>query len=443
MSGSERLSGVLHELEARDLVAQISDRDALTDHLAGGSRTVYCGFDPTADSLHVGNLIPLFALARFQRAGHRPIVLIGGATGLIGDPSFKSTERVLNEPEVVASWVGKIRKQVSKFVDLEGNNAALVVDNLDWTRELDVITFLRDIGKHFSVNAMMQKESVRERLTQENVGLSFTEFSYMILQAMDFMELARRHGCTVQLGGSDQWGNITAGLDLVRRMLRQESFALTLRLLTKSDGTKFGKTEAGSIWLDADKTSPYAFHQFWLNSPDAGVDHLLKYFTFLDVGEIDDIERATRQAPEKRAAQRRLADEVTRLVHGESALDSVTRISRALFSDELRIRELTQHDLQQLERDGLPVTPIRSNDQQTGEQEGEQTVAAFIADAQLAPSRGAARKLLQSKGITINGEIVTNEAALLTRANALFGRYHLVRRGKKHWHLGVHRTRAD
>jgi len=418
---------VLAELESRQLIAQISDREGLESHLGQSSRTVYCGFDPTADSLHIGNLVPLLTLARFQRAGHRPIALVGGATGLIGDPSFKQNERALNERDVVAHWVECIRHQVSRFLDLEGNNAGLVVNNLEWTRDLDVITFLRDIGKHFSVNAMMQKESVRARIAQDNAGISFTEFSYMILQSMDFMELARRYGCTLQVGGSDQWGNITSGLDLVRRTLAREAFALTVPLVTKADGTKFGKTESGSVWLDPSKTSPYSFYQFWLNAADADVERFLKCFTFVEVDEISELSRLAKVEPQKRAAQRRLAEEVTRLVHGDSAVASAERIGRALFSEELH--HLTVEDLMQLQTDGMPVTRI---------DEAENGLLAFLANARLAQSRGAARKLIQSRGVSVNGVVIGDEAFAMTRATALFGRFHLVRRGKKHWHLGVH-----
>jgi tyrosyl-tRNA synthetase len=418
---------ILEELERRKLVAQVSDPVALAGHLAGGSRTVYCGFDPTADSLHIGSLVPLLTLARFQRAGHRPIALVGGATGLIGDPSFKQSERALNAREVVAHWVERIRDQVGHFLDLSGNNAALVVDNLEWTREMDVITFLRDVGKHFSVNAMLHKESIHARLTQPNAGISFTEFSYIVLQSMDYMELARRHGCTLQIGGSDQWGNITSGLDLIRRTLGTDAHALTLPLVTKADGTKFGKTETGSIWLDAKKTSPYSFFQFWLNTADDDLARFLSFFTFVDVEEIAEIVEESRRAPERRLGQRRLADEITRDVHGAGAVASAERIGRALFGDE--IHALTYDDLEQLRIDGLPVTPVDEN---------EPGVLAWMSSAGLAPSRGAARKLIQSRGVSANGEVIVDDAQKLERGSALFGRFHLVRKGKKTWHLAVH-----
>ncbi|MDA9035244.1 tyrosine--tRNA ligase, partial [bacterium] len=263
---------------------QASAQDELQEHLAGQCRTVYCGFDPTADSLHIGSLVPLLALKRFQLAGHRPIALAGGATGMIGDPSFKARERKLNSLEVTAEWTEKIRVQLSRFIDFDcGENAALVVNNLDWTADKGMLTFLRDIGKHFSVNAMIQKESVKQRIEREGEGISYTEFSYMILQAYDFAMLNQMHDCTLQIGGSDQWGNITAGIDLTRRLNQQQVFGLTLPLVTKADGGKFGKTEEGTIWLDPARTSTYAFYQFWINTADADVYKFLNYFTFLDV----------------------------------------------------------------------------------------------------------------------------------------------------------------
>ena len=280
---------LLADLRARGLVFQVAGEDALENWLSAESRTLYCGFDPTADSLHIGSLVPLLVLRRFQEAGHRPIALVGGATGLIGDPSFKAAERQLNTPEVVAAWVDRIRQQVSQFIDFDGAAPALVVNNLDWTEGLDVLSFLRDVGKHFSVNNMIGKESVKQRLDREGAGISFTEFSYMILQSLDFAELFRQYGCGLQIGGSDQWGNITGGIDLTRRLHGEQVFGLTLPLVTKADGTKFGKTESGTIWLDGAKTSPYAFYQFWLGTADADVYRFLRYFTFLPIDEIADI----------------------------------------------------------------------------------------------------------------------------------------------------------
>ena len=283
-------SDIIGDLESRALISMLAGGEELKSHLATGCRTVYCGFDPTAESLHIGNMVPLLALKRFQLAGHQPIALVGGATGMIGDPSFKDTERKLKTVEVVEEWVDRIKPQLSQFLDFDsGRNAANLVNNLVWTKDFDVLRFLRDIGKHFSVNSMIQKESVKQRIEREGEGISYTEFSYMILQSFDFSELNKRYGCTVQIGGSDQWGNITSGIDLTRRLNQQQVYGVTLPLITKSDGTKFGKTESGTIWMDSEKTSPYAFYQFWLNTADADVYKFLKYFTFLSGDEIDEI----------------------------------------------------------------------------------------------------------------------------------------------------------
>jgi tyrosyl-tRNA synthetase len=421
-------SSPIADLEQRSLIAQISDRAGLDTHLSSGSRTVYCGFDPTADSLHIGNLVPLLLLRRFQLYGHRPIALVGGATGLIGDPSFKGNERALNDRSIVEDWVARLREQVARFVDLSGNNAGIVVDNLDWTRNLDVITFLRDVGKHFSVNAMMQKDSVRLRLTQAEVGISFTEFSYMLLQSMDFAELAKRFGCTVQVGGSDQWGNITSGMDLVRRTQGKETFALTVPLITKADGSKFGKTESGTIWLDPKRTSPFAFYQFWLNTADADCTRYLGAFTFVDAEEIQQLTVSLQTSPERREAQRRLAEEVTRLVHGDEGVVSAQRISAALF--EGGVTTLTLSDFRQLQLDGMPSGYV--DEQEAG-------LLAVLASSPLAQSRSAARKLVESGAIQINGRAVKETETVLSITNALHRQYHLIRRGKKAWYLVVHR----
>jgi tyrosyl-tRNA synthetase len=320
----------------------------------------------------------------------------------------------------------RIRAQVSRFVDMSGNNGAIVVDNLDWTGNLDVITFLRDVGKHFSVNAMMQKESVRARLTQAESGISFTEFSYMLLQAMDYVELCKRFKCTVQIGGSDQWGNITAGMDLVRRSLRTECFALTVPLITKSDGTKFGKTESGSVWLDGAKTSPYAFYQFWLNTADADVIRFLAVFTFIGLDELAALRESVATNPGQREAQKRLARDATALVHGEAGLVSAERISDALFGN--RVHELTESDFEQLRRDGMPNGAIGEREQ----------LVAVLAASGLATSRGAARKLIQSKSVHVNGSEIDDCEAVLSRETALHRRFHLIKRGKKVWHLATH-----
>lgn len=422
---------LIEELNERELIAQVSDMEALRQHLETGSRTLYCGFDPTADSLHIGNLVPLLTLRRFQLGGHRPILLLGGATGLIGDPSGRSDERNLNSGEVVAGWVERIRRQVEGFVDFSGGNGAVIVNNLDWTADLPVIAFLRDVGKHFSVNTMIQRESVKSRLDRDEAGISYTEFSYMLLQAMDYLELAERYDCSLQIGGSDQWGNIVSGMDLVRRKLKKEAFALTLPLVTKADGTKFGKTAAGAVWIDPDRTSPYSFYQFWLNTADADVVRFLQVFTFLPLERIAQLAEAAREAPERREAQQALAEEVTSLVHGDSSLESARRISRCLFQGD--IRGLTEADLNQLQQDGIQCTVTR---------EERPGLLAVLADAGLAPSRSAARKLLQGGGVSVNGVVQEHPEAELDWGQALFGRYFLVRRGKKNWHLLARRKES-
>ena len=346
-------SNLLNDLQARGLIAQTTGGESLADYLNSGARTLYSGFDPTADSLHIGHLVPLLALKRFQIAGHKPIALVGGATGLVGDPSFKAQERKLNTPDVVAGWADRLKQQVSRFIDFDcGGNAAAVVNNLDWVGQMDVLTFLRDVGKHFSINNMINKESVKQRIEREGEGISFTEFTYMLLQSLDFAELYQRYNCTLQIGGSDQWGNITGGIDLTRRLHGGHVYGLTMPLVTKADGTKFGKTESGTVWLDPSKTSPYAFYQFWLNTADADVYKFLRYFTFINLSEINDIEEADRSRDAKPEAQRILAEEMTRLVHGDSGLLAAQRITQALFNDDLH--GLGQNDFEQLRLDGLP-----------------------------------------------------------------------------------------
>jgi tyrosyl-tRNA synthetase len=427
------VGGLVSELQARGLVSQLAGEQELVDHLETGSRTVYCGFDPTADSLHIGSLVPLLALRRFQLAGHKPIALVGGATGLIGDPSFKAEERKLNTPDVVANWVERLKSQVSRFIDFDaGATSAEVVNNYDWMAGMSVLDFLRDIGKHFSINAMIQKESVKQRIDREGSGISFTEFSYMILQSLDFAELYKRHDCTVQIGGSDQWGNITGGIDLTRRLHRQQVYGLTLPLVTKADGTKFGKTESGTVWLDPTKTSPYAFYQFWLNTADADVYKFLRYFTFLDLAAINDIERADSELQGRRSAQGILAKEVTTLIHGEAGVLAAKRISQALFSGD--ISQLTPNDLAQLALDGLPVHEV------TAEQG---LLADLLVDAGLAVTPrgevtlGQARKFIQEGAIQVNGVKVSSVAAEMSPKDALYGKYHLLRRGKKQFSLLV------
>lgn len=426
---------LLNDLQARGLIAQMTAEDELKKHLDGGSRTLYCGFDPTADSLHLGHLVPLLVLKRFQDAGHNPIALVGGATGLIGDPSFKAAERQLNTSDIVASWAEKIRGQVSQFVKFDDvPNPARVVNNLDWAGEMSVLDFLRDIGKHFSVNAMINKESVQQRLNREGAGISFTEFSYALLQGMDFAELNRAYDCTLQVGGSDQWGNIVGGIDLSRRQNQSQTFGLTVPLVTKSDGTKFGKTESGAVWLDSTKTSQYAFYQFWMNTADADVYKFLKFFTFLGLAEIDAIEKADKESGGKPQAQSILAREATKLVHGEEGLQAAERITNALFSGEAD--QLSEQDLEQIQLDGLPSSSL------VGIDLTETPLTSLMADAGLAASGKQVKDALQRNSVFVNGVakgVNDNMAVsdIFTAENGYFGKYFLVKLGKKKHHLFV------
>ncbi len=416
---------IIGDLDNRGLITQLAGGDELKTHLSEASRKVYVGFDPTSDSLHIGSLVPLLALKRFQLAGHTPIALVGGATGMIGDPSFKETERALNSTDVVAQWVDRLKPQLGQFLDFDaGANSALLVNNLDWTQGYDVLGFLRDIGKHFSVNAMIQKESVKQRIEREGAGISFTEFSYMILQSYDFAELNRRFDCTVQLGGSDQWGNITGGIDLTRRLHQQQVYGLTMPLVTKADGSKFGKTESGTIWISPEKTSPYAFYQFWLNTADADIYKFLKYFTFLDVSEIDAIEISDGESNSKPEAQGILANAATQLVHGDDGVAAARRISEALFSGELS--RLTEEDLQQLELDGLPSSTFEST---------EANIVEVLVTTGLAKSNKMAREFIGNNAVSVNGQIVNSVDFQLNAENAMNGKFFVLKRGKKLFHL--------
>jgi tyrosyl-tRNA synthetase len=423
----------LQELQDRGLIAQTTGGDALAEHLNSASRTLYCGFDPTADSLHIGSLVPLLMLKRFQLAGHKPIALVGGATGLIGDPSFKAQERKLNTPDVVASWVDKLRTQVSRFIDFDASpTSAEVVNNLDWVGKIDVLSFLRDVGKHFSINNMINKESVKQRIEREGEGISFTEFTYMLLQSYDFAELYQRNQCTLQIGGSDQWGNITGGIDLTRRMHGGHVFGLTMPLVTKSDGTKFGKTETGTVWLDSSKTSPYAFYQFWLSTADADVYKFLRYFTFLSVSQIADIEAEDITRAAKPEAQRILAEEMTRLVHGDSGLLAAQRITQALFSDDLV--GLSESDFEQLQQDGLPSSKLLRSDI------GETPLTQILADVEMAASGKQVKDALVRNAVFINGEAKSIDDNMqsvnsFSSEKAFFKRFYLVKLGKKKYHL--------
>ncbi|TQS26601.1 tyrosine--tRNA ligase [Microbispora sp. KK1-11] len=413
------MADIIDELEWRDVIAQTTDIDALRKALADGPITVYAGFDPTAPSLHMGNLATLLILTRFQRAGHRPIGLVGGATGLIGDPSGRSTERALNSNDIVAEWVSRIRVQVEKFLSFEeGPTAATLVSNLDWTANLSAIDFLRDVGKHFPVNRMLARESVSARLAGE--GLSYTEFSYQILQANDYLELYRRHGCTLQLGGSDQWGNITAGVDLIRRVEGGHVHALTGKLITKADGTKFGKTAGGAIWLDPALTSPYAFYQFWLNADDRDVVRFLKVFTFRTREEIEELEKAVAERPAAREAQRALAEDLTTLVHGSDELARVIAASRALFGQgslaELDARTL-ESALAEVPKAVVPALGA--------------PYVELLAQSGLVESKSAARRAVKEGGAYLNNTKITDEEYVPSSDDLLHGRFLVLRRGKK------------
>jgi len=430
-SGTELIA----DLQARGLIAQMTGDDELAEHLSTDCRTLYCGFDPTADSLHIGSLVPLLALKRFQQAGHKPVALVGGATGLIGDPSFKAQERKLNTPDIVTSWVERIREQVSRFVDFDaGDCSAEVVNNLDWIGKMDLLSFLRDVGKHFSVNNMVNKESVKQRLDREGAGISYTEFTYMLLQSYDFAELNRLHNCTLQIGGSDQWGNITGGIDLTRRLNSNQVFGMTLPLVTKSDGTKFGKTETGTIWLDPAKTSPYAFYQFWLNTADADVYKFLRYFTFLPIGDIEEIEEVDSDIQGRKTGQGILAREVTRLIHGEQGLEAAERITEALFVGSSGLESLKEGDLEQLKQDGMP-----SSDLGKEELDGRPLTSLF-ADCGMVKAGREVKDALGRNAVIVNGKEKGAEdnmkaAECFSPSNALYGRFFMVKLGKKKHHL--------
>lgn len=418
------MSDIVDELTWRGLIAHHTDLDELRKALDSGPVTLYCGFDPTAPGLHIGNLVQVLTVRRFQLAGHRPIGVVGGATGLIGDPSGKSAERTLNSREVVAEWVERIRGEVSRFLDLDpaAPNGGIIVSNLEWTEPLSTIDFLREIGKHFSVNRMLDREVVKARL--ETTGISYTEFSYQILQSMDYLELYRRYGCTLQIGGSDQWGNLTAGVGLIRSADGGSVHALATPLITKADGTKYGKSEGGAIWLSADLMSPYAFYQFWLNVEDAGVGNLLRVFTFRTREEILALEEATRDRPAAREAQRALARDMTTLVHGGDECERVIAASRALFG---------QGSLEELDPATLAaaLAEVRPFQVPAGPGESLPPVANLMASAGVVPSVSAARRAITEGGAYLNNERVTEADAAPSPQDLLHGRFLVLRRGKR------------
>ncbi len=440
------MDDIIDELEWRGLIAVSTDIDELRKALNSGPVTVYGGFDPTAPGLHIGNLVLLVTLRRLQLAGHRPIGLVGGAPGLIGDPSGKSAERVLNPREVVAQWVERIRGEVSRFLDFDaGESSALIVSNLDWTEVMPVLDFLRDIGKHFSVNRMLDRESVKARL--EAGGISYTEFSYQLLQAMDFLELYRRYDCTAQLGGSDQWGNLVAGVDLIRRVEGASVHALATPLITKPDGTKYGKTEGGAIWLSADLMPPYAFYQFWLNVSDAEVPNLLRVFSFSSREEIEALVRESAERPAARLGQRALAEEVTTLVHGADETRRAIAASQALFGQG-ELSEVDERTLAAAKAEipsvnvfiqgetasvtaARPAGTVRTIEHEVDGSSGLPPVADLMAETRLVPSKSAARRLIAEGGAYLNNQKVTDVDAVPAADDLLHGRFLILRRGKR------------
>jgi tyrosyl-tRNA synthetase len=418
-----RTHPLLADLAARELIVDSTPADELAAHLSAARRSVYIGFDPTADSLHVGNLLGLVLLRRVQLASHRPIVLVGGGTGLIGDPSGKVGERVLNEVETVLAWSERLKRQVSRFVDFDrGPNAAVLADNHEWLSTLALIPFLRDVGKHFSVSAMLAKESVKSRLA---AGISYTEFSYQLLQAYDFLELSRRYGCTMQMGGSDQWGNITAGIDLIRRIDGAAAHGFTHPLVAKADGSKFGKSEGGTVWLDSAKTSPYEMYQFWLNTADVDVVRFLKFYTLLPIPAIDDLRVAAQDHPEKREAQRVLAHEVTQLVHGANGVRDAESITASLFTGD--VGGLSADQLRQAFA-GAPTTELLPEDLGV-------PLVDMLVRVGLAESKRQSRELLSTGAIQINGRRVSSVDAVLSPDAVLPGGFVVLRKGKRTFHI--------
>ncbi|WCG22229.1 tyrosine--tRNA ligase [Vagococcus lutrae] len=412
----------LQELRDRGLVYQITDEEALQEKLNKESVKLYIGFDPTADSLHIGHLLPILTLRRFQLQGHVPIALVGGGTGMIGDPSFKDAERSLNTNETVASWADSLRKQLESFIDFENDqNPAIIANNHDWLGSMLLIDFLRDVGKNFTINYMMNKESVKRRI---ETGISYTEFAYQLLQAYDFLKLYDTHDCSLQLGGSDQWGNITSGIELLRREREVQGYGLTMPLIKKADGTKFGKTEGNAVWLDAEKTSPYEFYQFWYNTDDRDAVQFLKYFTFLSLEEIAEIEKEFMAAPHQRAAQKVLAREVTTLAHGEAAYEQALKISEALFSGD--IKELNAEEIKQGFKD-VPNYNVDSED--------DLNIVELLVTSGLVTSKRQAREDVTNGAIYINGDRVQDLDYQLDETDKIDNQFTVIRRGKKKYFL--------
>ena len=425
-SDAEHKSPLLEELRWRGFLDAVT-ADDLDSYLNEARRTIYAGFDPTADSLHLGSLIPVMGLAHVQRHGHRPLVLVGGGTGLIGDPSGKSSERTLLTRELAEQNSAAIRVQLSRFFDLSSDKQALILNNADWLVKLNLVDFLRDIGKHFSVNEMMKRDSVRVRLEEREQGISYTEFSYMLLQAYDFLYMCQHFDCTIQMGGSDQWGNILSGKELIRRMLRQRAEGITFPLLTMASGQKFGKTEEGAVWLDAARTSPYQLYQYWLQTADADVVRFLKLFTFLDRKRIEALESESQCRPEAREAQRVLAAECTAIVHGAETVPAIEAASRILFSQS---NEVPTHETIALLAREVPFTEIRRADLEAGI-----SLVDLMIRIKLADSKGAARKLIEGGGMYLNNERQIQSQKMITADDLKWPRAILLRTGKKNYHL--------
>ncbi|WP_252502602.1 tyrosine--tRNA ligase [Sporosarcina sp. Marseille-Q4943] len=415
-------NGLLEDLKWRGLLYQQTDEEGLEKVLNEEKISLYCGVDPTADSMHIGHVVPLLTLRRFAMHGHRPILLVGGATGMIGDPSFRADERQLQTEEQVEQNVAGLRKQLERLFDFNEDGGAILVNNKDWIGKMSAIEFLRDFGKLLSVNYMLAKENVSSRL---ETGISFTEFSYMLIQGADFNHLYNNYGCRVQIGGSDQWGNITTGLEIIRKTHEEEAkaFGITIPLVTKSDGTKFGKTAGGSVWLDAAKTSPYEFYQFWINTADADVIKYLKIFTFMDREAIEALEVSVQEEPHLRKAQQALAEEMMRLIHGEEALDQAIRISKALFSGDLKA--LTVEEMKDAFKD-VPTAEMEKVDK---------NIVDFIVEAGVSPSKRQAREDVTNGAISLNGEKVTDIAYEVTATDRLDDVFTIVRRGKKNYKM--------
>ncbi|EIJ79287.1 Tyrosyl-tRNA synthetase, cluster 1 [Bacillus methanolicus PB1] len=414
---------LLEDLLWRGIIYQQTDEEGIKDILNKEKISLYCGIDPTADSMHIGHLLPFLTLRRFQNEGHRPIVLVGGATGLIGDPSGKSEERKLQSLETIQHNVKAIEMQLHRIFDFDGESGAILVNNYDWIGPMDVVTFLRDYGKHVGVNYMLAKDTIASRL---ETGISFTEFTYTILQAMDFLHLYKHHNCKMQIGGSDQWGNITTGLELIRKMQPEgaKAYGLTIPLVTKADGTKFGKTESGAVWLDPEKTSPYEFYQFWINTADADVVKYLKYFTFLSRKEIEELKKSVQEEAHLRKAQKALAEEMTRLIHGEEALQQAIKISEALFNGE--VKSLSAAEIKQGFKD------VPSYEHTSSEEIG---IVDLLVAAKISPSKRQAREDVSNGAIYVNGERITDVGYVLGEKDKIEGQFTVIRRGKKKYFL--------